>query len=119
MSGALSAASMPVVVVNPRQVRDFAKAAGRLAMTDALDAQVIAHFAEAVRPRIRAHIEWLEQELEDLDRELRDMLRRSRCGGSKRIRCALSSGWGRSSLLSLPKGALLASQAELGALGRG
>ena len=117
LAGALAAASLPVAVVNPRQV-DFAKATGRL--TDALDAQVIAHFAEAVRPamrplpdsetrelhslnarrtqvvemlvaeknrlgragqavrpRIRAHIEWLEQELKDLDRGLRDMLRRS------------------------------------------
>ena len=43
---ALAAAVLPVVVVNPRQVRDFAKATGRLAKTDALDAQVLAHFAE-------------------------------------------------------------------------
>ena len=42
---ALAAAGLPVVVVNPRQVRDFAKATGRLAKTDALDAQVLAHFA--------------------------------------------------------------------------
>ena len=47
---ALAAASLPVVVVNPRQVRDFAKATGRLAKTDSLDAEVLAHFAEAVRP---------------------------------------------------------------------
>ena len=46
---ALAAASLPVVVVNPRQVRDFAKATGRLAKTDALDAAVLAHFADAVR----------------------------------------------------------------------
>ena len=46
------AAALPVVVVNPRQVRDFAKATGQLAKTDALDAQVRAHFAEAVRPSI-------------------------------------------------------------------
>ena len=50
---ALAAAALPVVVVNPRQVRDFAKATGRLAKTDALDAQVLAHFAEAVRPPVR------------------------------------------------------------------
>ena len=42
-----------MVVINPRQVRDFAKATGRLAKTDALDAQVLAHFAEAVRPPVR------------------------------------------------------------------
>ena len=47
---ALAAAALPVVVVNPRQVRDFARATGRLAKTDALDAAVLAHFAEAVRP---------------------------------------------------------------------
>ena len=41
---------LPVVVVNPRQVRDFAKGTGRLAKTDSLDAAVMAHFAEAVRP---------------------------------------------------------------------
>ncbi len=50
---ALAAVSLPVVVVNPRQVRDFAKAIGRLAKTDALDAHVLAHFAEAVRPAPR------------------------------------------------------------------
>ena len=50
---ALAAASLPVVVVNPRQVRDFAKATGRLAKTDSLDAAVLAHFAEAVRPTLR------------------------------------------------------------------
>ena len=50
---ALAAASLPVVVVNPRQVRDFAKATGRLAKTDSLDAAVLAHFVEAVRPPLR------------------------------------------------------------------
>ena len=120
LAGALAAASLPVVVVNPRQVRDFAKATGRLAKTDVLDAQVLAHFAEAVRPeirplpdpdtqelhsltarrtqvvemlvaeknrlgrasravapRIRAHIQWLEQELDELDQGLQQTLRRS------------------------------------------
>ena len=50
---ALAAAALPVVVVNPRQVRDFARATGTLAKTDALDAAVLAHFAEAVRPPVR------------------------------------------------------------------
>ena len=50
---ALAAAALPVVVVNPRQVRDFAKATGTLAKTDALDAGVLAHFADAVRPEVR------------------------------------------------------------------
>jgi len=50
---ALGAAGLAVVAVNPRQVRDFAKAVGQLAKTDALDAQVLAHFADAVRPAVR------------------------------------------------------------------
>ena len=49
---ALAAAALPVVVVNPRQVRDFAKATGTLAKTDTLDAGVLAHFADAVRPPV-------------------------------------------------------------------
>jgi len=53
LTGALAAAGLPVVVVNPRQIRDFAKATGRLAKTDALDAAVLAQFAEAVRPPVR------------------------------------------------------------------
>ena len=156
LAGALAAASLPVVVVNPRQVRDFAKATGRLAKTDALDAQVIAHFAEAVRPairplpdsdtqelhslnarrtqvvemlvaeknrlgrasqavrpRIRAHIEWLEQELKDLDRGLRDMLRRSPVWREQDD--LLRSVPGVGPQLSV---ALLADLPELGKLGR-
>ena len=50
---ALAAAGLPVVVVNPRQTREFAKATGQLAKTDALDARALAHFAEAVRPTPR------------------------------------------------------------------
>ena len=127
---ALAAAALPVVVVNPRQVRDFAKATGTLAKTDTLDAGVLAHFADAVRPDVRplqdaatqvlnsltarrpqvmtmlvseknrlgtaigavspravsprieahiieTHIAWLEQELSDLDKGLRQTLRQS------------------------------------------
>lgn len=112
---ALAVAGLPVVVVNPRQVRDFARATGKLAKTDTLDAGVLAHFAEAVRPdprplpddqlqelsalltrrrqivnmitaeknrlgttrskpirdRIEAHIAWLQQDLTDVDDDLR------------------------------------------------
>ncbi len=53
LTGVLAAAGVPVVAVNPRQVRDFAKATGRLAKTDALDAQTLAHFAEVMRPAPR------------------------------------------------------------------
>jgi transposase len=51
---ALAEASLPVVVVNPRQVRDFARALGKLAKTDQLDAQVLAEFALRVRPAVRS-----------------------------------------------------------------
>jgi len=50
IAAALAAAGLPVAVVNPRQVRDFARATGKLAKTDAIDAQVIAHFAAALKP---------------------------------------------------------------------
>ena len=51
---ALASARLPVAVVNPRQIRDFVRATGQLAKTDALDARVIALFAEAVRPIVRS-----------------------------------------------------------------
>jgi len=50
---ALASAEFPVVVINPRQVRDFAKATGQLAKTDTIDAAVLARFGEAVRPALR------------------------------------------------------------------
>jgi len=53
VAASLSAASLPVVVVNPAQVRAFAQAMGRRAKTDVIDAAVIAHFAEATRPEPR------------------------------------------------------------------
>ena len=49
LAAALAAADLPVAVVNPRQVRDFAKATGKLAKTDAIDAEVLAHFGEALK----------------------------------------------------------------------
>lgn len=51
---ALAAAKLPVVVVNPRQVRDFAKSTGQLAKTDRIDAHMLALFGERVRPPVRA-----------------------------------------------------------------
>ena len=153
---ALAAAGLPVVVVNPRQVRDFAKATGTLAKTDTLDAGVLAHFADAVRPevrplkdaetqvlnsltarrhqvmtmlvseknrlgsaigavspRIEAHIAWLEQELSDLDKGLRQTLRRSPVWREKDDLLRTVPGVGE--LLSLT---LLANLPELGTLNR-
>lgn len=53
LAAGLAAAGIAVAVVNPRQVRSFAQATGRLAKTDKIDASVLAHFAEAVRPEVR------------------------------------------------------------------
>ena len=153
---ALAAAALPVVVVNPRQVRDFARATGKLAKTDALDAQVLAHFAEAVRPSVRplrdadtqelnslttrpnqlvamlvseknrlgrasysvrpsiqSHITWLEQELSDLDNDLREALRRSPVWREKDDLLRSVPGVGEQLSLSL-----LAYLPELGTLNR-
>src|SRR6202171_5642067 len=51
--GVLGSAGLPIVAVNPRQARDLAKATSMLAKTHAIDAQVLAHFADAVRPAVR------------------------------------------------------------------
>src|SRR5262245_58259125 len=61
---ALVIAQLPVVVVNPRQVRDFARATGELAKTDRIDAAVIAHFGEAVNPEARPLPDHLTQQLD-------------------------------------------------------
>ena len=65
-SAALAIAHIPVAVVNPRQVRDFAKATGKLAKTDAIDAQVLAHFAEAVQPAVRPLADEASQQLAEI-----------------------------------------------------
>lgn len=78
---ALAAASLPVVVVNPRPVRDFAKATGQLAKTDRIDADILALFAERVRPEVRALPDADAQELEALlarRRRLLEMLQAER-----------------------------------------
>lgn len=62
----LATAKLPVVIVNARQIRQFAQATGRLAKTDALDADVLAHFGEAIRPEIRPIPDAAHRELEAL-----------------------------------------------------
>ena len=153
---ALAAAALPVVVVNPRQVRDFAKATGTLAKTGTPDAGLLAHFADAVRPEVRplkdaetqvlnsltarrrqvmtmlvseknrlgtaigavsprneAHIAWLEQELSDLDKGLRQTLRRSPVWREKDDLLRTVPGAGEQISLTLP-----ANLPELGTLNR-
>jgi len=62
----LAARGLAVAVVNPRQVRDFAKATGQLAKTDRIDAGVLSAFARAIRPAVRPMKDKLTQELDDL-----------------------------------------------------
>src|SRR3954449_8445664 len=62
----LQRAGLPVVVINPRQVRDFAKATGQLAKTDAIDAAILAFFADRIRPELRPLRDAETQELEAL-----------------------------------------------------
>src|SRR2546426_5477361 len=66
VTSALATAGLPVVVVNPRQVRDFARATGQLAKTDALDARALAHFADVIRPTPRPLPDTRTQELRAL-----------------------------------------------------
>ena len=80
---ALAAASLPVVVVNPRQVRDFARATGQLAKTDRIDADILALFAERVRPEVRA-----------LPMRTRRSWRRSSPAGGSCSRCCRRSAIG-------------------------
>lgn len=94
---ALAAAQLPVVVVNPRQVRDFAKATGRLAKTDAIDATVLALFGARVQPPVRPLPDAATQELQALlgrRRQLLDMLH------AERQRHATSHGRVRANLRS-------------------
>jgi transposase len=66
VTSALATAGLPVVVVNPRQARDFARATGQLAKTDALDARALAHFADVIRPTPRPLPDAQTQELRAL-----------------------------------------------------
>lgn len=70
----LGARELPVAVVNPRQVRDFAKATGRLAKTDAIDAAALAHFAESIRPEPRPMPDELTVELQALVTRRRQLI---------------------------------------------
>lgn len=97
----LAAAALPVVVVNPRQVRDFAKATGQLAKTDRIDADLLALFAERVRPEVRVLPDADAQELDALlarRRQLIEMLQaeKNRLGqvfgrGKRPVRKSLTS----------------------------
>jgi transposase len=70
----LQGAGLPVVVVNPRQVRDFARALGQLAKTDRLDARLLAHFAAAIKPPLRPLKAKEQQELDALTGRRRQLV---------------------------------------------
>lgn len=92
LTRALTSAELPVVVVNPRQVRDFAKATGQLAKTDSIDALVLARFAQAVRPAVRPLPDEVTMELRALiarRRQITEMIvaeRNRLSGASKSVR---------------------------------
>jgi transposase len=83
-AAALAGAGLPLAVVNPRQIRDFARATGRLAKTDALDAQVIALFAERVRPEPRPLADAERQTLAELVARRRQVVEMIGMEGNRR-----------------------------------
>jgi transposase len=98
VAAALAGAGLPLAVVNPRQVRDFARATGRLAKTDALDAEAIARFAEAIRPEPRPLASEDAQALGELvarRRQLVEMIgmerNRSRQARARRVQRSLAA----------------------------
>ena len=70
----LANAGLPVVIINPRQIRDFAKATGKLAKTDKIDAVVIAHYATAISPEVRPVLDTQKQKLAALTARRRQLV---------------------------------------------
>ena len=86
----LAEAKLPVVVVNPRQVRDFAKATGVLAKTDRIDARILARFGEAVKPEIRPLPDEQARDLMALVARRRQLHQMLRAEQHRRLRAARS-----------------------------
>src|SRR4051812_42720859 len=86
VASALAAAHLPLAVVNPRQIRDFARASGKLAKTDRLDAAAIAHFAEALRPPARPVADAAAQALGELVARRRQVIEMIVAEGNRRRR---------------------------------
>lgn len=74
LAAVLTAAALPVAIINPRQARDFARATGRLAKTDRLDAQTLAEFGAAVKPPVRPLPDTQLRELRDLTTRRRQLV---------------------------------------------
>jgi transposase len=90
VAAALASAGLPVVIVNPRQVRDFARSIGRLAKTDALDAQVLAEFAGRIQPKLRPLPDATTRELSALVARRRQLVE-MRASESTRLTPALEA----------------------------
>ena len=90
---ALSAAGLPVVRVNPRQTRDFARAHGVLAKTDRIDAGVLARFAAEVRPPLRPQPSAAVQDLQDLSRRRRQLVTHRAAEQQRRATTAPTWTW--------------------------
>ena len=157
IAGELELVGLPVSLVNPRQVRSFARATGKLAKTDAVDALLLAQFAEAVKPPVRPlpdeetrelralvdrrrqllemltsernrlrpaskrvgrliqeHILWLKQQIDDLDKDIGELIRSSPIWRAQEDLLRSVPGVGR--VLSCT---LLTHLPELGSLNRG
>jgi transposase len=84
VASALGAARLPLAVVNPRCIRDFARATGKLAKTDRIDAAAIAHFAEAVRPPVRPIADAEAQALGELVARRRQVIEMIVAEGNRR-----------------------------------
>ena len=84
----LASAGLPVAVVNPRQARDFARATGRLAKTDRLDAQTLAEFGAAVRPPVRELPDALLRELRDLTARRQQLVAMRTAEKNRRLRAS-------------------------------
>jgi transposase len=91
-ANALVEARLPVAVVNPAHARNFARALGRLAKTDPIDAMLLAHFAEAIRPEVRVLPDQQAQELSDLVTRRRQLIE---LVVAERNRSLTLSGWAR------------------------
>jgi len=109
---ALLEVHLPTVVINPRQVRDFARATGQLAKTDAIDAAVLAQFGETIKPEVRPLPDGATRELDALvtrRRQLSEMLtaetNRFLRTGPKRVRhdIQVHIRWLRRQLVAIEK----------------
>lgn len=82
----LQAALLPVALINPRQGRDFAKATGKLAKTDAIDAEILAHFGEAMKPQVLAMESEAARQLGELISRRRQLVEMSTAEKNRRDR---------------------------------